>query len=1026
MKKKIIITLLSLLSVFCVSTTALFAAAETYKAKQASGSVWSDVTISSSLKIGDTLDLPDRTVTVGGTEYNSTVKLYYPNGTAVAKNANYTQARLTVAGEYKLLFETRDASGAYYSAEEVFFVSDKLWKVNNAKSSISYGLGNLAEAGAEGLLVALARGDKLTFGKIIDLSAVTADTVLISGYITPTVQGSADFDSLTFTFTDVYDPEISLSVSGMRSKGSDMFAKGISYWTAWGNGQLPSGFEDLQYHHGDGYGAKFAHSWSAMRGYWSTELQTSYPCASNYNPFRIKFDTTTVKAFVGSTYITDLDDPALHDGEPVWKGFTDNKVILTVSADGVTGESANFCITSVLGYDLTADNSFYDSEAPVIALDYASGLFDENDNYKYDALVGGTYPVAGATAFDEYSGNVKVGAEVYYNYNSENERINCSIKNGVFKVNYAGKYTVVYTAKDYAGNVAKKVCSVTAVTAFANPLSITVDSEKPQAGTCGERITLPSYGVAGGSGLPSVKITATLGGTVQDVTSGVFLPEKAGEWTITYTATDVTNLPVSESFKITVTAQSEPVFVDEIILPKYLLSGMSYVVPEVYAVDYSSGEKRLVAATLRVGGNEYSAGESFTPVASSDGELLALEFKAGATTKVYNVKTLIVTSGRRLYVEKMLVGSGFTSTRAENGLTVTAAQSGTVGWTFANAVAATDSSVLIQGVSGKDGFGSLQVTFTDYADPTVAVTVNILNKKGKNAYLSFGDADRDIPQGFALSDNTFEIGYNGSKFYVGNVRVSVAKTDSGVNFNGFPSGRVYIGVKTTENTVGAEYVIKRIDNHVITTLESDRTVPRIIINGDYGGLFNPGENYVINSALVSDTVDPSASLTVTVTSPSGKLVKDVNGKELKAVPADVKYEITLSEVGQYKVYYLATDAAGNEGELSYGVNLTDRVAPTVKFGKAAKTAAVGEKVTLPAITVGDDVTPAESLTVYLTVRSADGVLTELGAASTEVSGEVYTLRYNYTFRYEGKYTFMVLVMDGAGNQTLGEYVITVQ
>lgn len=1026
MKKKVIITLLSLLSVFCVSTTALFAAAETYKARQATTTAWSDVTISSSLTIGDTLDLPDRTVTVDGAEYNATVKLYYPDGTAVAKNANYTQARLMVAGEYKLLFEARDASGAYYSAEEVFSVSDKLWKVNNAKSSISYGLGNLAEEGAEGLLVALARGDKLTFGKIIDLSAITADTVLVSGYITPTVQGSADFDSLTFTFTDVYDPEISLSVSGMRSKGSDMFAKGVSYWTAWGNGQLPSGFEDSLYHHGDGYGAKFLHSWSAMRGHWSTELQTSYPCASNYNPFSVKFDKTNVKAFVGSTYITDLDDPALHDGEPVWKGFTSDKVILTVSADGVTGESANFCITSVLGYDLTVKNSFKDVEAPVIELDYASGLFDENDNYKYGALVGGTYPVASATAFDEYSGNVKVSAEVYYNYNNENERINCSVKNGVFRVNYAGKYTVVYTAKDYAGNVAKKVCSVNAVTAFATPLSVTVDSEKPQAGTCGERITLPSYSVAGGSGLPAVKITATLGDVVQDVTSGVFLPEKAGEWTITYTATDVTDLPVSDSFKITVTAQSEPVFVDEIILPKYLLSGMSYVVPEVYAVDYSSGEKRLVAATLRVGGNEYSAGESFTPVASSDGELLAFEFKAGATTKVYNVKTLIVTSGRRLYVEKMLVGSGFTATRGENGLTVTASQSGTVGWTFANAVAATDSSVLIQGVAGKDDFGSLQVTFTDYADPTVAVTVNILNKKGKNAYLSFGDADRDIPQGFALTDNVFEIGYNGSKFYVGNVRVSVAKTDDGANFNGFPSGKVYIGVKTTQNAVGAGYIVKRIDNHVITTLEIDRTVPRIIINGDYGGLFNPSENYVINSALVSDTVDPSAALTVTVTTPSGKPAKDVSGKELKAVPADVEYEITLSEVGQYRVYYLATDASGNEGELSYGVNLTDRVAPTVKFGKAEKTAAIGEKFTLPAITVSDDVTPAQSLTVYLTVRSAEGVLTELGAASSEVSGEVYTLRYNYTFRYAGKYTFMVLVMDGAGNQTLGEYVITVQ
>lgn len=1028
MKKKIMVTLLSLLSAVCVSVSVIAVASAASSSEKASTATWEEVTIPADLAIGDTLDLPARSCSVDGKSYNSTVTLTYPDGTAVLRTTNKPTANLTLAGKYTLSFSIKEGS-VRLSEEESFIVADKLWKAENAKSSFSYGAGTLAEESAKGLLVSLARGDTLTFGKIIDLSEIDETTVLVSGYVNPKDHGTAEFDSLTFTFTDVYDPETTLTITGIRSLGSDDFAKGMSYWMANGNGQAPSGFEDSKYHHNDGYGAKFQHSWSAMAAYWRTATDNgSDPSYSNRNPFQLRFDPKEVKTYVGSTYITDLDDATLHDGEPVWKGFKSNKVILTITAGNVSGESANFCITSLLGYDFTSENAFTETDAPVITVNNDDGLIEGN-KYVYPALKGGSYPVASATAFDEYAGELTVQTQVYYNYKSETELGTLkAIKDGRFNVDKAGNYAVIYTATDYFGNSTKKIYYVTAKTALDTPLSVTVGDEKPSTGTCGERVVLPEATVNGGSGKTTVVITATCGSQTVTAENGMFLPESAGTWTITYTASDITATTATDSFQMTVTASDKPVFVDEVTLPKYLIAKASYVVPEVKAIDYSTGTKKSITATLTVDGKTYNAGERFTVPSATDGTNTKLTFTAGKTTKEYEILTVNPYNLLgRFQIQDMFRSEGLDKSRSDNGLALTASSAGTVGWEFANPVAATDSSVLINGVSGKDDFSALQVTFTDYADPSVAVTVNIVNQKGSNASLLFGDADRTIPQGFSLTDNAFEIGYNGTKFYVGNVRVNVTKTDGGAAFNGFPSGKVYISAKTLDTVKGASYIVKKIDNHSISNLNGDKTKPRVIIEGEYGGLYDVGDRYVISKALASDVIDPSATLTLTVKDPSGKVVSDVNGKQLSAVAADVDYEIVLTAVGQYKVEYKALDASENEGTLSYGINIIDKVAPTITFGSADKTATVGTAFLLPSVTVSDDVTASANIKVYLTVRTSNGVLNELGDKLVEESnGNTYTVRYRYTFRYKGKYTFMVLAMDEAGNQTLAEYVVTVK
>lgn len=1018
--------LLAVLSVACVLSIAFSFG---ISAMSSSPETWSEIAIPDSLVIDDTIEIPSAKVTVDGKTYDAKAKLVYPDKTALMKTDDYPSANLGVAGVYTLVYEAKDDEGARYVKEEKFTVADKLFRITDPKSSIKYGHDSLADDGVNGLLVNLTRKDTLSFGKIIDLKDITKDTVILSGFITPSMQGSFDFDRIVFTFTDVYDPECTLSFQGRRSISPDVHANGISYWMAWGNEQKGSGYEGSNFHHGDEWGTPYTHSFLAMstgRG----EPLASYPQPSNTNEFKLKFDPNEVKAYVSDKYVTDLDDPLLHDGENIWGGFKSGKVKLTVKVYDVVGETANFCLTSVLGYDLTAENSFAETDAPIITVEDEDGVLDGEGNYIPKAVVGGTFPVLGATAFDEYSGKTDVKAEVYYNYANPNARVTCIIEDGRFKVSNIGKYTVVYTATDLFGNEAKRICNVTSVSRLPKALAVSANpSSEMLSGVCGTNIPVAEPVAEGGSGKIKISVYAEHGGKSFEVTDGYFFPEEAGEWTVRYVATDITMISAEATYKVAVSAGDKPIIPDNLPLPEYIVSGLKYEVPEIYATDYSSGTKKQILATLSVtdknGTKEYKAGETYIPEVNSNGEEVALTVKAGASTLTKQVKAIVCYEEDLLKIERLFVGEGFETQKTDDGLIVKATKSGDVKWTFANPVAAKNSGVTIAGVKGKDNFETLEVTFTDSVDKSIAITAKIINVKGKNARIQFGGADREISQGFSLTDNTFEIGFDGEKLKVGRIAVGVDKTDFGADFGGFPSKKVYITVKITNAAVGAEYNAKKFDNNGLTKLSVDKIKPRIAVNGDYGGMYDVGDVYTIASAIATDTVSPTLKLVVTAKTPSGAIVKDENGMEISGVSADKAYSFRITESGQYKVEYSTRDEAGNLSTLNYGINILDKVAPTIKLAKAVKTAKVGDKITLPEAVITDDVTPSDKIIVYRTVRCPDGRLNVIGNSEDNIGGNATKTTYVYTFGYTGEYKFMILAMDEAGNQTLAEFTVTV-
>ena len=1006
---------------------------------------WSKVDIEEEYLVDETLTVPGRTLTIGGETYNATIKMTYPDGST--KIISDGAMSLSVAGEYTITYEVR-ANGKLHREEEEFLVADKLWSVKNLeKSSVEYGKVGDTEA----LLVRLAKNDTLTFNKVVDLADYKSSQDLIRCFVNPDAVGSYEFESIIVKVTDAYDPTQVLTVRGYKSSSSVHTVCG-SYWTAAGPNQTLAGWDDgakrysLRTEIPDGICGTFQLvSFCSQRGWYVNPDFAWEDVTADVENFGVRFDQASKEVYVdakGATKtVADLDKPEYYATEPLWKGFTSGKVKISVTADAYAGETANFAVSKVFGYDsLNVENRFVEEDAPELTVEVEDKYVEYSESLnRYSfvplAVVGGKYPVPNATAFDGYSGSVKVTTKAYFDYTNTKQSL--TIKDGSFEVKSQGDYAVVYTAKDHMGNEAERIYWVKAVNKLDAPLALTVNNaDATLSGVCGEKIALAGYTTAGGSldkageSTANVTITATCGDTTLDVSKGVLLAEKAGTWTITYQAKDYAGVTVEKSYEIAITLGDKPVFVDAPLLPKYFISGMEYVVPTVYAYDYTSGSKVEKIADLVLtdanGTKTYKAGEAYTPVVE-EGGVFALSFVCESATLPLDVKAVMPRSGENgVYIEKMFITDGLNVTRDKEGLTMTATKDGEAGWTFANALAAEGVSLYVKGIKNYSIFKGMKITFTDYADSNIAVTMYVEHNASGNLQVKFGDTDRELTKGLNLGIsngkplNDVCFSYKMGKFYVDGLGVNVTLDDNGNAFEGFPSGKVYMSSEVFGVKADQKYLVTQIDNHIIGARARDSATPRIAISGQYGGMFDVRSEYVVTSALASDVIDPNVTCTVTVTRPNGAVMTDVNGLELKDVPADRDYVIKLTEYGQYQVTYTSIDwTEDNKGISTYAVNVFDQKAPKVSLkGAWSDTAKVGDSVVLPEVEISDDHSTTAELSVYRMVRNPYDVLTVFGYDAENVA-------YRFTFKHAGEYKFIIVVADAAGNQAYLEYVVTV-
>ncbi len=184
------------------------------------------------------------------------------------------------------------------------------------------------------------------------------------------------------------------------------------------------------------------------------------------------------------------------------------------------GNLPGFLYTAVLLFFLSACGGNVvqvstDTTAPVITL---------NGSNPQNVAVGGIYSEAGATAVDDFDGNVTVTTS------------------GTVDTNTIGTYTITYTAADISGNTATAIRSVIVTSALDTTVPvITLNGSNTQNIVVGG-----IYSEAGATAVDDFdgNVTITISGTVDTNTIGTY--------TITYTATDVAGNIATETRTILV------------------------------------------------------------------------------------------------------------------------------------------------------------------------------------------------------------------------------------------------------------------------------------------------------------------------------------------------------------------------------------------------------------------------------------------------------------------------------------------
>ena len=991
---------------------------------------WTVGTIDNNYAYGTSFEVPDATVEIGGEVVDATATVTYPDGLTVSTE----NVLLDQAGVYTVTY--RAVVGNTHCVEEKQFnVVNKSYLMQNEASTAEYGKYTRFGANSEGLLVRLAPNDTITFSQLMDVGSIESATTLFDVFITPDAFASYDFSKLVIVIEDALDPSYFLRFQLRRYTAEDR-GYGHLYLDVSVNGQDWVGCESDTYRI-NGWGTPFRGSFSAAEhkgSAWMGELVTFAPdkgtCKLNYNP-------ENMEAVVSGAHIANLNNPALF--EDIWKGWPSGKARISMTAQDVKGITANFCIKSIFSIDFSKE-TMEETEAPNVTVSMSEDEMPKGQ-------VGLEYAIPAATAFDFYSGVCDVKANVYRDYASGSP-ISVSVVDGKFIPKAAGWYTIAYTAYDAFGNEGLVLRNVF-VEEDLGEIEVVLPSDLNTSATLGNWITLPAVTYTGDCGYASVKTTISLGDETYEITDGKFLPEKVGEWKVTYTVTDYIGRIGTAEYVINAEIGEGYALLSELILPKIFVSDSEYVLPEFYATDYSTGApvKLLcdVVVTDKNGDTKYTSGNKFKPSVAENGDLVKISYQCnGDEVLVREVPAVLVRDDANgkinaknyLYGVDIETSYKYVVTDANGqpvidektgepkeewhqaGVAVIAkADSELCGWTFATPQLMNNFSILFEGIQDLAKFDGLKITLTDSKNAAEEIS-DILMKKGNGTTIIVGEESIDAMSTSIAANKQYSLSYKDGKFVFSGLTVAVNKTVNGEAFTGFSSNLAYVKVEMINAKAGARYLLRSVNEANLSRRNQEVFAPNFQILGSFNGNQSLNATFEISPAIANDVFAPNVSLSMTVTAPDGTIVVDNNGVALKDVATDKSYFVTLSQYGKYVATYTAVEedwVTENPLVLSEAIFVIDEQKPQVAFTNATQTTAkVGDVITLPSIVYRDNVSLTEN------IRVVAGVYNPLG-------------RY-YFFQdkenaikcaYEGTYKFIVMVFDEQGNMSSITHTVTV-
>lgn len=937
-----------------------------------------DISFEEYYTYGQTLKIPQKPVTVNGTEYSSEAVVVYPDGTAMRDSS----VTLSMSGIYKVEYRVT-VGGETYKDVYAFTVKTPLVTLGSRNDSAEYGYVEGYE-NVKGLNVRSAQGSAVKINQVIDLSKMEENENLISLFVVPETFGALDSTTVVVKVEEVADPS-NYFIVRMRRSATDnnvvyIQAGAHNQSKTWGasTGKMTSNLYSGAYGFtvtGSFYGEHFGEEKYQISLRYDNATQTLYGSNCFYSS--------------GGDYIIDFNNSrCFTDG---WSGFKTDKVRVSVYGEDFLKNSVGVLITHLAQTDLTkATLDITEVIGPTVDF----GEYTE-DNYPYGA-VGKKYKLFGATSENLYT-TEKIYTRVYTSYGSTAQKnVDCS--DGYFIPTAAENYTIEYSCVDAFGNVGKTVVPIT-VREKAETIAFYVD-ETPIVSSIGQYITVPKIsGVTGGSG----KVTTTvkmknLSDNAETVITGdsVYL-DKIGTYSLVFLAEDYIGNITEKTISLTVNKADAPIFYGEPILPKYYLQNGKYSVPTYEAVYFIDNDKYAATVTTEVqsGGKTLAIENGYFTV--ENGENVTLVYTATDSNNQKTVKRFIVPTknvglGGQLNMPEYFDCEGGTASAEDSYVGLTA--SGTeASYSFIREMYGATLEVMLDIDSSKNNFEAIKIIAEDYADSAKKIEITLRKtESGKIALSANGTIEKETDYKFGGDIRKISVKLTDNALSLGESKVYISNYTDGTPFNGFDD-YVYVTLKTVGCLGDSELRVVQLNGQTLNNYKTDVWAPNVIFTGDYGGEKEINSEHVIHPVKALDILNPYTEITFSVKTPSKADAVSTDGTTLKNVSAANSYTLLLSEYGRYVFTYTYKDGADNEETFSYIVYCNDKIDPELTVKETEISGTVGKAIKVPSYTCKDNYTSDDKLTVVIQIITPDGIIEKYDGSYVPEKAGTYTIRY---------------------------------
>lgn len=900
-----------------------------------------------------------------------------------------------------------------------------------------------------GVSVSLSPDSELYYNKVIDLKKLTKTVPIVTFNINPKTVGEMDFRRLNFKLTDIYNPDVYITLRVKDRESGD--GEYLSYSGVSING------EDNICTYNNKHGSNYV---------WGPSIVISFGgrtgCSAKNKP--VENRNTLREKDVASFYF-DYDNNIVNQtcsNQPVpvflcdlaaannFGGFTTGEVSLSIYADKYIGNEARFILRDVAGEDFgNVDENFDDTvnEGPIIVI---------NESEKVEkGLIDYRFPIAEAKAYDVHDGLLPVKTAVYKNYYSET-RISIEIQDNCFTPKSKGIYTVCYTSENAFGVISEKLVHITVDTVGEDKITLS-STEKVTSGKQGDIISLPTWSAIGGIGKINGVTTVKFGEENIEIKDNAFQPLYRGSYIVTYTATDFVGQSESDFYEIVIDSNADLVVIEESLdnFRKNFLTNYEYTFDNAKAYVFSDAGYDIVEVKTFIDDEEIIANkftfrhvgdysvkfkynDEFIKDKNGDDFSFVLEVYSvyaqdGTTTKL-DLKNVFVYDTDKVTSEyKVVVDDGVTIYRDCRYIV-----SGDTTISYINPLPSEPFSFNFNTNANHNKIGKIRFTLTDTKNSDQKI-VFAIRKIDNSIFLELSENGRliSLPLSFDGSDSSvIKIGFRGTtgEISVAGKTETVLKYINGKSYSGFDSKLVYMTVSFdgVNEEVPFWFDVSSICGQSVNgTLTKDSIKPIIMLFGDNGGVKSLNSVFALPEAISVDVISPIINkFSVTVTKPDGTYAVSTSGVSLNKAKVD-QYSIILDCYGRYNFEYECYDSVygktnGNRQTANFSVYVYELEPPTVKLAEN-KTVSVklNEKVKLAYVECSDNSSSKDEITVEYFVLKPNGIIDMVVDEQNKAVNE-------YTFTMQGKHTVYVYVTDkitanlSKGSLTIVSYEIEVK